>query len=154
MEKNVAKPGGAGSVVTWAPAAAAQPAIIFAGEGFERDPALAHAKGLLLDFFRGREVSALSLKVLHLSPPPLPALCCRLSPTARASGVAERSEDFRAGFLPPLFDAYCIETRLLCADKPFLVRSAECVLRFDSVYKMMPQSCVSFHVSMPWLECG
>lgn len=50
----------------------AQPAIVFAGEGFEREPALQQAKSLLLDFFRGREVSALSLKVLRAAAPPPP----------------------------------------------------------------------------------
>jgi hypothetical protein len=40
-----------------------QPAIIFAGELFEKDEALAHAKGLLLDFFRGRQVTNIALKV-------------------------------------------------------------------------------------------
>ena len=40
-----------------------QPAIIFAGELFEKEEALGHAKGLLLDFFRGRQVNSIALKV-------------------------------------------------------------------------------------------
>ena len=40
-----------------------QPAIIFAGELFEKEEALGHAKGLLLDFFRGRQVNNIALKV-------------------------------------------------------------------------------------------
>ena len=43
---------------------------MFSGEGFEREPALQHAKGLLQDFFRGRELSALTLKVPPPPPPP------------------------------------------------------------------------------------
>lgn len=44
-----------------------QPAIIFAGELFEKEEALAHAKGLLLDFFCGRQVSNIALKVCAIS---------------------------------------------------------------------------------------
>lgn len=41
-----------------------KPAIVFAGDGFEQEPALEQAKSLLLDFFRGRQVTTLSLKGL------------------------------------------------------------------------------------------
>lgn len=41
-----------------------KPAMVFAGEGFEQEPALVQAKGLLLDFFRGRQVTTLGLKGL------------------------------------------------------------------------------------------
>jgi hypothetical protein len=44
-----------------------QPAIIFAGELFEKEEALGHAKGLLLDFFRGRQVNNIALKVCACS---------------------------------------------------------------------------------------
>ncbi len=40
-----------------------QPAIVFAGELFEKEPALGQARSLLLDFFRGRQISNLALKV-------------------------------------------------------------------------------------------
>lgn len=40
-----------------------QPAIVFAGELFEKEEALGQAKGLLLDFFRGRQITNLAMKV-------------------------------------------------------------------------------------------
>lgn len=43
--------------------------MVFAGEGFEQEPSLVQAKGLLLDFFRGRQVTTLGLKVCLLSFP-------------------------------------------------------------------------------------
>ena len=40
-----------------------QPCFIFVGEGFENNPELRMAKSLLLDFFRGRQIDAINLKV-------------------------------------------------------------------------------------------
>jgi hypothetical protein len=54
-----------------------QPAIIFAGELFEKEEALGHAKGLLLDFFRGRQVNNIALKVRACSAYPQ---CSELPP--------------------------------------------------------------------------
>ena len=43
-----------------------QPCFIFVGEGFESNPELRMAKSLLLDFFRGRQIDAINLKVIAL----------------------------------------------------------------------------------------
>lgn len=40
-----------------------QPCFVFVGEGFESNPDLRMAKSLLLDFFRGRQIDAINLKV-------------------------------------------------------------------------------------------
>ena len=53
----------------------AQPAIVFAGELFEKEPALGQARLLLLDFFRGRQVTNIVLKA---SPQSVGYLCMRI----------------------------------------------------------------------------
>ena len=40
-----------------------QPCFVFIGEGFDNNPELRMAKSLLLDFFRGRQIDAINLKV-------------------------------------------------------------------------------------------
>ena len=45
-----------------------QPCFVFVGEGFESNPDLRMAKSLLLDFFRGRQIDAINLKVRSQNP--------------------------------------------------------------------------------------
>ena len=45
-----------------------QPCFVFVGEGFESNPDLRMAKSLLLDFFRGRQIDAINLKVYSQTP--------------------------------------------------------------------------------------
>ena len=47
--------------------AVVQPCFVFVGEGFENNPDLRMAKSLLLDFFRGRQIDAINLKVCAVS---------------------------------------------------------------------------------------
>lgn len=43
--------------------ASLQPCFVFVGDGFDSNPELKMAKSLLLDFFRGRQIDAINLKV-------------------------------------------------------------------------------------------
>lgn len=57
-------------LVSWCLCVLMQPCFVFVGEGFENNPDLRMAKSLLLDFFRGRQIDAINLKV---QPQPCPA---------------------------------------------------------------------------------
>ena len=43
-----------------------QPCFVFTGEQFESDPDFKLARNMLLDFFRGRVVESINLKVRNL----------------------------------------------------------------------------------------